>query len=437
MAGVILGEIDLPDGILVILDPGLGRFWRHDGDPRSPRRSDPDEHDLAIVGDDAEAAGRAYDREFDPRFLFDRRDPAEARAQFEAFAAERGLRAHAEVLGERVAHTARLSSALVAGRGLGVVRYNGLWAVVADGLPADRSLPVEAVELDDGEFAGRLAHVDVIVADDAEVATIEHVTGVMVEHGQLLFAGVAPLGDFRMWESRDGLADYVFWGRDAGQLAAELGADDLGRGDFGWRDLPMDEVADKAGPLQHRVVEAGLTVAIDYRPHCNLERLNAQMRARPDDAAQIELAGSRVVACGTRWGDGVYRVSRHLDGAGRLLRIRVELGDDERQRLARQVAAHALGAIVTRSIARDREPIRFAERYPPANGRDSGWCFASGVEDDDAMDALSVVSIESLLRTCPELDDVLGAPVGARYRRDGARFVLDDGEQPVDSLDED
>jgi hypothetical protein len=33
---VVLGEIDLPEGILVILDPGLGRYWRHDQAPDRP-----------------------------------------------------------------------------------------------------------------------------------------------------------------------------------------------------------------------------------------------------------------------------------------------------------------------------------------------------------------------------------------------------------------
>lgn len=73
----VLGEIDLPEGQLLILDPGLARFWRHD----------------------AEAAGRAYDREFDPRFLFDRTDPRKAVEHFGQFAREKGFDAHAEVLG--------------------------------------------------------------------------------------------------------------------------------------------------------------------------------------------------------------------------------------------------------------------------------------------------------------------------------------------------
>jgi hypothetical protein len=58
---IVLGEVEVPSGVLLILDPGLGRFWRHDGDPRSPRASDPPADDLQIVGPDALAASRAFD----------------------------------------------------------------------------------------------------------------------------------------------------------------------------------------------------------------------------------------------------------------------------------------------------------------------------------------------------------------------------------------
>lgn len=67
----ILGEIEVPSGIMLVLDSGLGRFWRHNEKPCSPRKGDPKCHVLAIVGPDALAAGKAYDRQFDPRYLFD------------------------------------------------------------------------------------------------------------------------------------------------------------------------------------------------------------------------------------------------------------------------------------------------------------------------------------------------------------------------------
>lgn len=427
-ASVVLGEVELPEGVLLILDPGLARFWRHDAEPASPRKKAPAEYDLRIAGPDAEAAGRAYDREFDPRFLFDRKDAAEAAEHFAGFARQRGFDARAEVLAERIPHTERARLALEAGGGLGVAKYNGLWAVVAGDLPRGRALQVVGLPMPPGEFGGRWRSLDVVVDGEAEAVRSEEVAGVMVDHGQLLFAGLGPMGHFRMWEPEDGLADYVFHGRDAPALAKELGASDLGDGLFGWKDVPMERVGEKATPLQERIEEGSLAVGVDYRPHCNLEKLNAGLRASVEDAASLVLDGARVVGCGNRWGDGVFAVSRHFDAKGRVVRVRVELGTEERQRSLRRMQLRQRGAIVTRAILDDGEPIRFAERMKPSNAQDSGWAFSSGVEDAAYMKKASnlvVVSLRSLLGRCKELDAILDAPVGAVFRREGDGFIPD------------
>ncbi|WP_216618505.1 hypothetical protein [Corallococcus carmarthensis] len=164
------------------------------------------------------AEGRTHDagrddREFNPRFLFDRKDPEDAAAHFAGFARERGFHAHTEVLSARIPHTERARLALEHGKGLGVVKYNGLWAVVAGDLPAGRGLKVIGMPMPAGESGGRWRSIDVVV--EAEAVRSEEVAGVMVDHGQLLFTGLGPMGRFRMWEPEDGLADHVFHGRDA------------------------------------------------------------------------------------------------------------------------------------------------------------------------------------------------------------------------------
>ncbi|WP_434301534.1 DUF2185 domain-containing protein [Corallococcus exiguus] len=423
---VELGDIDLPEGVLLILDPGLGRFWRHDSEPASPRKKAPAEHDLRISGPDAEAAGQAYDREFDPRFLFDRKDPADAAAHFEGFAREQGFDARAEVLSARIPHTERARLALEHGKGLGVVKYNGLWAVVVGGLPSSRGLKVIGMSMPPGEFGGRWRSIDIVVDEEAEAARSEQVSGVMVDHGQLLFAGLGPMGRFRMWEPEDGLADYVFHGRDAPKLAKELGASDLGDGLYGWKDLPMDRVGEKATPLQERLEKDGLAVGVDYRPHCNLEKLNAGLRECEEDTASLVLDGARVVGCGNRWGDGIFTVSRHLDAKGRTVRVRVELGTEERQKLLRGIRLRQRKALVTRFITENGEPIRFAERSKPAAEEDSGWLFTSGLETEEYMEESGnavIVPLRSLLGRDKELDAILDAPVGAVFRREGNGFV--------------
>ena len=425
---VELGEVELPQGVLLLLDPGLARFWRHDGDPASPRRSDPPAHDLQIVGRDAEAAGRAYDREFAPCFLFDVRDPEQARNHFDAFARKSGFDCRAEVLTSRVPHTLRVRSALEAGKGLGVVKYNGFWAVAAEGLPTGRPLPVVGVPIPEGEFGGRWASIDVVVQENAEVARTDRVAGITVEHGELLFAGLEPLGHFRMWTSLDGLADYVFWGEDAARVAQESGAQSLGRDLFGWKDLPEDQVTGKARPLQSRIEQEGLRLVVDYRPHCNLERLHAQVRERESEFGQLVLGGARVVGGSTRWGDGVFEVSRHFDAGGRLIRVSVELGTERRQHLLRQMRLRQRQAIVTRVIRDGEQPIRFAERMKPSNPSDSGWAFSSGTENAAYMknaSNLCLMRLQQLVDRFPELAAILDAPVGALYRREGDQFVED------------
>ncbi|MCP3100265.1 DUF2185 domain-containing protein [Myxococcus sp. K15C18031901] len=423
---VALGEVELPEGILVILDPGLGRFWRHDAAPASPRKKDSEQWDLRLVGRDAVAAGKAYDREFDARFLFDQARPSSE--HFDAFARERGYDARTEVVTPRIPHTERARLALEHGSGLGVVKYNNLWAVAVGGLPSGRALSVRGVPMPPGEFAGRWRSIDIVVDAKVEPVRSESVEGVMVDHGQLLFAGLGPLGHFRMWEPEDGLADYVFWGKDAPALAKSLGAGEVADGVFGWKDLPMESVGEKATPLQERIEEENLAVGVDYRPHCNLEKLNALLRESPEDAATLVLAGAKVLGCGNRWGDGVFKVSRHFDAAGNVVLVRMELGTEERQRLMRRVQLRAKGAIVSRVIAGGAQPVRFAERLAPLDERDSGWAFSSGTEPDAAQNdprTFTVVRLSQLVSRFPALDAILDAPVGARYRLEGERFIED------------
>jgi len=428
MKTVPLGTIDLPDGVLVILDPGLARFWRHDDDPTSPRAGDPPTFDLEIVGRDAETAGRKYDRSPDPLYLFDVEHPVVAKARFETFAREGGYRASARVLDERIPHTERARRARLEGYGLGVVMYNGLWAVAVGGFEPGASLLVRGVPMPSGDFEARFESIELVTRDDVEPVRSERVSGVMVEHGQLLFAGLGPLGAFKARQPADGLADYVFWGSDAETLAWETGASALEDGLFGWRDIPMNEVGEKAGPLQRRVEAEDLQVTVDFRPHCNLERMNAAMRASKEDTAELEIGGARIVGCGNRWGDGIFEVSRHVDDSGLACLVRIELATPERLDLVRRVIMRRKAAIVTSPIIEGGEPVRFGERYETNRKGDSGWCFSSGAETPEDMEVenLHLVPISYLLALHPELEQWLLHPSGTLIRADEDDFVLDE-----------
>jgi len=430
-ATVTLGEVELPSGTMVIIDPGLGRFWRHDGDPRSPRRADPLQLDLEIVGPDAVEAGRRYDRQFDPRFLYDVRDPDDAIAHFAAFCRDAGLDARAIVAAERVPHTTRARHALAAGDGAGVVQYNNLWGVVVGGLPAGRRLPVVGWLLpDDHELAGRFRTIAVLVDEQAAVVRSRTVQGVMVDHGQLMCVGLEPLGAFKMWEPADGLADYVFWGRDAERVATELGAARLDDTLFGWRDLPMADVGRHAQPLQQRIADERLAIAVDYRPHDNLEALNAQIRGSDRRAGVVTLDGA--VACGfdNRWGDGIFDVVVDHDAAGRVVRVRLDVGNEATQQRLRAVQLLSMGAIVSRAILDGGQPPRFARRDDPDRPGDSGWTFLAGTEDattQSSAKSFALVALGEVVRRFPAVKEIVEAPPGSAFRLQGRRYVPDEG----------
>ncbi|MEZ4324195.1 MAG: DUF2185 domain-containing protein [Polyangiales bacterium] len=426
---VFLGDVDLPDGVLMLLDPGLGRYWRHDLEPVSPRRDETPEYDLRIVGPDAERAGRAYDREFNPLYLFDQPDPDVAKQHFDEFARARGMDAIAEQLTVRVPHATRAELALAAGAGLGAVTYNRFWAVAVGELPRGIGLPVYGIPMGEGEFAGRWRAIELVVNAAAAVSSVDDVSGVMAEHGQVMFASLSALGSFRAGESRDGLGDFVFWGRDAKVLAQAVSARALDGDEYGWRDVPMVELRALAQRVAERCEADDLKVGRDYRPHCHLEALNAQIRSGAERVGTITLGGSRVVACDNRWGDGVFSVSRMRDASGRVVRVRLELGTEERQELMRQVWVRHQLAIATRAITDDGEPIRFAERVAPNNPSDSGWCFAAGVEDDEYMSDASnlvIVSLATLVAQTPALGAILTAKEGSLFRLEGDAYVPDE-----------
>lgn len=77
-------------------------------------------------------------------------------------------------------------------------------------------------------------------------------------------------------------------------------------------------------------------VAVDYRPHCNLEKLNAQIRANELEVGQVLLDHAKYCGFSSRWGDGIFEVIRDFDPTGRLVRIRIDVGSEQKQTLMRR-----------------------------------------------------------------------------------------------------
>lgn len=426
---ILLGHVSVPSGTMLVLDPGLARFWRHDGDPKSPRKSDTAEYDLQITGPDALECGKLYDRQFDPRYIFDSEDPAGAKKHFSEFAATKKLNAQLQLLEKRIPHLERARLAAEIGGGAGVVHYNKLWGVAISGIPRDRSFPIHATAMPEGEFNGRWRSIDIIIDENATVARSEETVGVMVEHGQLICSDLEAFGQFRMWESVDGLADFVFWGRDAAEVAKKFKAQKLNEREFGWVNLPEKEIDKHAEKVQDYIDSKELKVGVDYRPHCNLEKLNVQIRETDNAAGQLTLNNAALCGFENRWGDGIFEIIRDFDAAGSLVRIRIDLGNEKRLTLMRRIWMRSLGALVTKKILEHGEPIRFAERTDPNNPRDSGWLFTSGTEDDEYMDDadnIAVVPIGWILqKKDPTLEEILNEPVYSVFRREANGWILE------------
>jgi hypothetical protein len=289
-------------------------------------------------------------------------------------------------------------------------------------------LPIHATPVQQGEFAGRWRSIDVVIDPNLPVVRSAAIQGVMVEHGQMVCADLDAFGQFRMWDSLDGLADFVFWGKDAPAIAEKFQAPRLDDRNYGWVNVPEAEIGKLAKAVQDRIASEKLYAAVDYRPHRNLEKLNAQIRHSGSESGHVQLAG--VAACGFRngWGDGIFTVARDFDAADRLVRIRLDVGNDETQSRMGRVLIMSMAAIVTRKIL-DGEPIGFAERLKPQNPRDSGWALSSGTETQRYMDDaknLSIVQLAALVGKDPELGKIIDAPVGSVFRRAASGFVPDE-----------
>ncbi len=341
-----LGQVTAPSGTVLVIDTGLLKLWCHDRPPVMPEGAAPDDvvasanaaTDFRLEGADAERAGRAFDRQWHPLFLYDipSHGVEKVRESFAACVREHGLDARLVPLDQRVSHRRRVDEALTHGGGAGEVQFQGIRAVAVAGVPADRPLAVLGGRMPpDGPDAGRWRCVWLECLAVGEAARSELAGTVAVDESRLMFADVDALGQWRHEEPLDGQADFVFWGRDAERVGREAGAVDLGNGQWGWVDLPVREAVRRGMAVEQLRGEKGYKMATDFRPHSHHYLVMKQVRATPTKSGTVEVGGSKVCTFMTSWGDGFFPVYRDLDTDGRLVRVRIDLGNDqivERQR---------------------------------------------------------------------------------------------------------
>jgi hypothetical protein len=311
------------------------------------------------------------------------------------------------------------------------------------GLPRDRALRVVGERMPAGDYEDRWRWVAVECRPGAAVARSEPAgpaggataapVTVAVYNARLLLADADALGHWEHHAPLDGLADYVFWGPDAEAAARATGAGNLCDGDWGWTDLPLEEALARAEAVERLQGENRWRLEGDFRPHSHHHFVMEQVRASATESGVITVGGARLCAFLTTWGDGCYPVWRDLDAGGRLVRVRIDLGNDqavERQRYleARCGGEWARHALVSRRVCRDGAPVRVLYRKEPGSPADSGWVILAGDEPEAyvANDRnLEVMPLHAVLGLAPELEDLLQSPPGSAFRRadTGESFV--------------
>lgn len=202
--------------------------------------------------------------------------------------------------------------------------------VAVPGLPTDRVLEVLAAPITGGDWAGHWDHV-LLQISAGHVVRSEQVGEVIVDFARVLFIDRAARANWNHQESIDGLADFVFWGRDAAALAEAVGAPPLAvdQGSYGWVNTALEDAIAYGKRAEAAREARGFKLATDFRPHSHHWQALEQVRSSPHEAGVIEVAGSRACLWMTSWGDGVFPVFRDFDESGALLQVRVQLSHDE------------------------------------------------------------------------------------------------------------
>jgi hypothetical protein len=322
----LLGHATAPSGIIVVLDMGALGLWSHDQHPTFPEGEAPPNIveiantalDWVVRGPDAVAAAKLFTPQ--PPYLYDR-PPSFVRA-FTAKCSEAGLKAMLVPLDERVPHRTRVARAVSGEQPFGVVEFHGLWAAAIGGLPRDRAFTVTATrDGEEGEVGWR--HVELIVQPKATVVRTETVGSVLVDHARLAFIDADALGAWEHDEPIDGLADYVFWGRDAQAVAEKMGVPALGPGEYGWKQVPIDRLLELGMPIEDLRDAKEFKFATDFRPHSHHYQVMEQVRGSATESGTLEVGGAKLCGFMTSWGDGCFDIERDVDPHDQTVTIRI------------------------------------------------------------------------------------------------------------------
>ena len=196
-------------------------------------------------------------------------------------------------------------------------------AIVKAEVPKGRALAVLGKRVGKGRFGDCWDHVVVELAR-GEVASSRRLGKAGVDFARLVCMDLAALDHWQHEDSLDGRADFVFWGRDAGELAKAMRARATPEG-YGWTGLTVADAEAKAVQAAQLKAEHRWLLATDLRPHSHHFHALAAARASKHGAGTLEVGGIKVCLFFTSWGDGVFPIYLDLDANDRPLRVRVQL----------------------------------------------------------------------------------------------------------------
>ncbi len=145
-----------------------------------------------------------------------------------------------------------------------------------------------------------------------------------MDYARLLIADFEVLGAWHHEDSLDGLADFVFWGRDAEKAALSLNAPALSATEFGWTNLPVDTVQECGVAVEEHKRTNSSKLATDFRPHSHHWHVMRDPKTSPTESGMTDVDGVQVCNFMTTWGDGIFEVHRDLGNSDELVQVRIE-----------------------------------------------------------------------------------------------------------------
>ena len=197
--------------------------------------------------------------------------------------------------------------------------------VIAD-VPRDRELAVVGRRVGKGRFADCWDHVAIAI-HDGEVAHAKKLGEAGVDFARLICMDRSALDHWNHEDSLDGLADFVFWGRDEIQLAKAMRAPRIPDG-YGWTDLSVAEAEAKSDRAAVLKAENHWLLGMDLRPHSHHFHALAAARASRCGAGMLEVGGATTCLFFTSWGDGVFPIYLDVDHDDQPVRIRIQLATE-------------------------------------------------------------------------------------------------------------